>query len=127
MLKTLPKILALLGAGATTIALLAAVFLEHYSLHVFFRYDYLWMEHVVLPMLIAGVPTGFFGTIWWAWRWNPGTRTGTAVALFLACGVMMMFPGNVRGAGGLLILTFVPVLMLGIVLLTFGLAGRASA
>jgi hypothetical protein len=126
MLKHLPKILALLGAGATITALLAAVFIEQYSLHAFFRYDYEWMQHVVLPMLIAGVPTGFFGTIWWARRWNPGTRIGTAVALFLACGAMMMVPGNVHGAGGLLILTFIPMLLLGIVLLIFGLAGRAS-
>ncbi len=126
MLKHVPKILALLGAGATITALLAAVFIEQYSLHVFFRYDYEWMQYVVLPMLVAGIPIGFFGTIWWARRWNSGARIGTAVALFLACGAMMMVPGNVHGAGGLLILTFIPVLLLGVVLLIFGLAGRAS-
>ena len=122
MLKMLPRILALLGAGATTIAILTAVILEHYSLPILF----MLMGFLVGPMLIAGIPTGVLGTIWWARRWNPGTRIRTAVALFLACGGMMLLPGEGHGVGGLLVYTSIPVLLLGILLLIFGLVGRVS-
>jgi hypothetical protein len=125
MLKKLPKLLALVGTGATAIAVVAAFLIEGYSLHAFFRYDYMWMEYVVLPLLMVGVPTGFIGNIWWARQLEPSTRITTGCSLFLICGSMMFFPHlNIHGAGGLLVLTFFPVLLLGVILLVMGLAGR---
>ena len=120
VVKRLPKALALGGAVATGLALLVGLGLETYRLPKYFRYDYMWMDCVMIPLLKVGIPAGFIGTIWWARQLNRSTRITTAIVLFLICGLMMFLPGNIHGAGALLVLTFFPVALLGVILLMMG-------
>jgi hypothetical protein len=122
--KRLPKILALSGGIATGVSVLAAFLIEAYSLHTFFRYDYVWMEYVVLPLLVVGIPVGFIGTVWWARQLKPATNTATALVLFFICLLIFWGRPNIHGAGGLLLLVLFPALLLGAILLEKGLTAR---
>lgn len=126
--KTLPKRLGLGGAVATTLSLGTALALdEANSLHVFFRYDYVLMGYVVIPLFLIGAPTGFVGTIWWARQLKPSTCIATAWVLFFICALIFLGKPNIHGdAGGLLLLVLLPALLLGAILLEKGLTARRS-
>jgi hypothetical protein len=120
--KRLPKILALVGAGATSLSILAAFLVEAYSLHTFFRYDYVLMAYVVLPLLVLGIPMAFIGTVWWARQLEPATRIAIALVLFFLCVLIFFSQPNIHGAGGLLLLFLFPAVLLGAILLGMGSA-----
>jgi hypothetical protein len=127
MLKKLPKLLALGGAGATTIAVVVASLVDSYILHgVFFRPDFMWLDDVAVPLLKIGIPAGFIGTILWVRQLTRSARIKTAIVLLLTCGLMPFLPGNIHGGGALLLLTIFPLLLLAVILLAMGFAARTS-
>jgi len=100
--------------------------IDSYSLHTFFRYDYVLMQCVVLPLLLVGMPMAFVGTVWWARQLKPATRIATALVLLLICVLIFFSQPNIHGAGGLLLLFLFPALLLGLTLLVMGFAPTSS-
>jgi len=111
--RRLPKLLALGGAVATSLSVLATFVVDAYS----FRYDYVLMEYVVLPLLLVGATMAFVGTVWWAGQLTPATRIASALVLLFICALIFFSRPYIHGAGGLLLLFLFPALLLGFFLL----------
>src|ERR1700677_1907428 len=102
--KTLPKRLALAGTAAAAMSVAAAFVVETYSNRAFFRYDYVVVEYIVIPLLMVSVPAAFIGTVWWARQLQAAKSVRIALFLFSMCVLAYLGHPNIRGAGGLLLL-----------------------